>query len=137
MDFIEDFDDAPAWDAYVESHPQSRFCQMYAYRYLEEVYGYKPRYSAFLKDNRLVGAVPAFEVKSMFFGRRFVSQPFSEYGGLLLDHDLNEQDVHEIMNWLKQFMKSSGVRAFEMHGRQGIGSHDCDRYLIQSNVQSY
>jgi CelD/BcsL family acetyltransferase involved in cellulose biosynthesis len=137
MDFIDDFDDAQAWDAYVENHPESRFCHLYAYRYLQDVYGYKPRYSAFRKGGRLVGVLPAFEVKSLFFGRRLVSQPFSEYGGLLLDRDLSEPDIQEIMGELKQFLTSNGARALEMHGRQGIGSCDYDPYLTKSNAQSY
>ncbi len=137
MDFINDFCDAPAWDAYVANHPQSRFCQLFAYRCLEPVYGYTPRYSAFRKGGRLVGVLPAFEVNSLFFGRRLVSQPFSEYGGLLLDRDLTEQDFQEIVCYLHDFIKVSGARALEMHGRQGIGSRDSDPYLTRTNPQSY
>jgi len=137
MDFIDDFHDAQVCGAYVENYPESRFCQLYAYRCLEDVYGYKPRYAAFSKCGRLVGVLPAFEVKSLFFGRRFVSQPFSEYGGLLLDGDLSEPDFQEIMRHLNEITESSGARALEMHGRQGIGSCDSDPYLIKRNAQSY
>jgi len=137
MDFIDDFGDEQAWDSYVESHPECRFCHLYAYRYLADVYGYKPRYLAFREGGRLVGVLPAFEVKSLFFGRRFVSQPFSEYGGLLLNGDLSEPDFQAIMRYLQQFTKSSGARALEMHGRQGIGSCGFDPYLIKGNAQSY
>ena len=137
MEFIDDFNDAPAWDAYVENHPESRFCQLSAYRCLEDVYGYKARYAAFRKDGRLVGVLPSFEVKSLFFGRRLVSQPFSEYGGLLLDRDLSDGDVEEIMRYLNEITAARGARALEMHGRQGIGPCDIERYLIKRNAQSY
>ena len=137
MDFVDDFRDAQVWDAYVENHPESRFCQLYAYRCLEDVYGYKPRYAAFRKGGRLVGVLPAFEVKSLLFGRRLVSQPFSEYGGLLLDRDLSGEDFREIIGYLTQIAESRGARALEMHGRQGIGPCDSEPYLIKRNAQSY
>jgi hypothetical protein len=135
MNFIEDFGDAAKWDSYVEGHAQARFCHLYGYRCLESVYGYTPRYAAFLKDNRIVGVLPAFEVKSLLFGRRLVSQPFSEYGGLLLDENLSQQDVDEIIGYLRE--STAGTRALEMHGRLGIGLHDCGQHLLKSNDQSY
>jgi CelD/BcsL family acetyltransferase involved in cellulose biosynthesis len=135
MNYIEDFRDAAQWDAYVENHPQARFCHLFGYRCLESVYGYTPRYSAFLKNDRIVGVLPAFEVKSMLFGRRLVSQPFSEYGGLLLDEDLRQEDVEEIIHYLRA--STAGARSLEMHGRLGIGPHDCEQYLLKSNAQWY
>jgi hypothetical protein len=137
MDFIDNFGDARQWDEYVESHPQSRFCHLYAYRCLEDVYGYTPHYLAFLKGGKIVAALPAFETRSLFFGRRLVSQPFSEYGGLLLNDDLAEDEVREIMGHLRQFAAAKGGRALEMHGRQGMGSRDWKPYLIEGNAQSY
>ena len=135
MNYIEDYSDAARWDAYVDNHPQARFCHLYGYRCLESVYGYTPRYSAFLRDDRIIGVLPAFEVKSMLFGRRLVSQPFSEYGGLLLDGNLDPTDLEEIVRCLRE--SARGARALEMHGRLGIGSYDCDQYLLKSNAQSY
>jgi hypothetical protein len=134
MNFIEDFSDAGKWDAYVENHSEARFCHLYGYRCMQRVYGYTPRYSAFLKNGRIVGVLPAFEVRSLLFGRRLVSQPFSEYGGLLLDEDLSPEDVKEIIRYLRE---TAGARALEMHGRLGIGSHDCEQYLLKGNAQSY
>jgi hypothetical protein len=135
--FVEDFGNGREWDRYVENHPESRFCQLYAYRCLEPVYGYKPRYAAFLKEGRIVGVLPAFEVRSLFFGRRLVSQPFSEYGGLLLDDDLSDEDLEKIVQHLKGWAEAAGVRGVELHGRLGIGERDCDRFLAKANAQSY
>src|SRR5262245_43472175 len=89
IELVEDFSDAAAWDSYVESHPEGRFSQLFGYRCVEHVYGYKPHYLSFLRAGRLVGVLPAFEARSALFGCRFLSQPFSEYGGFLLDEDLD------------------------------------------------
>jgi serine/alanine adding enzyme len=137
MEFIEHFGDSRQWDEYVEGHVQGRFCHLSAYGCLEEVYGYTPRYLTFRKDGRVAGVLPLFEVRSLFLGQRLVSQPFSEYGGLLLNDNLSLDEVREIMARLREFTRSRGIRSLEMHGRQGvIGNVDWKPHLIRGNVQS-
>ena len=136
MDVITDFSDQQRWDAYVQAHPESRFCHLSAYRCLKEVYGYTPCYFGFQKQERLVGVLPAFETSSMFFGRRLISQPFSEYGGFLLDPDLDGSDFQEIIQHLKTFLAKRQLRGLEMHGRSGVAIQDLPDSLTKSNDQS-
>src|ERR1700674_4505638 len=96
IDVIADFDDSKTWDAYVHGHQEARFCHLFAYRCIQKAYGYIPRYFGFVRNNTLVGVLPAFETTSLFFGRRLVSQPFSEYGGFLLDPDIGQEGFREI-----------------------------------------
>jgi CelD/BcsL family acetyltransferase involved in cellulose biosynthesis len=116
-----DFTDAAAWDQYVEEHPQGRFSQLFGYRCLQEVYGYVPRYVGFLAAGRLVGVLPAFEARSALFGRRFLSQPFSEYGGFLLDAHLDAASQEEIFAATLALMRERRFTVLETHGNLGAG----------------
>jgi CelD/BcsL family acetyltransferase involved in cellulose biosynthesis len=136
LDVINDFADQNAWDTYVHAHSESRFCHLFAYRCVEKAYGYRPRYFGFVKNNALVGVLPAFETASLFFGRRLVSQPFSEYGGFLLDADLAEEDFQEIIEHLKRFLSDRKLSGLEMHGLFTKPPGDSDHYLTKTNPQS-
>lgn len=127
--------DTAEWDRYVLAHPQSRFCHLSAYACLQSTYGYSPRYFAFRKGGKVVGGLPAFQMRSLFFGSRLVSQPFSEYGGLLLDDGLDEGDRHVIFGELRALTLAQGVPSLEMHGACGIEGADPQRYLVKDNAQ--
>src|SRR5713101_3861079 len=135
IDTITDFTDEKTWDAYVHAHPESRFCDLFAYRCVEKAYGYRPRYFGFVKNNKLVGVLPAFETRSLFFGRRLVSQPFSEYGGFLLNPDLAEEDFQEILEQLKRFLSArkqaerSGLKVVERSDNSTLVSEFFPLYL--------
>src|SRR6266404_1524599 len=136
MEIIPNFEDQKLWDAFVESHPQSRFCHLLAFRSIEKTYGYKPRYFGFIKNNQLVGVLPTFETSSLFFGRRLVSQPFSEYGGFLLDPTLTEEDFKSIIEYLRQYLPDHKMTGLEMHGFFNPSSQQSDQYLTKTNLQS-
>jgi hypothetical protein len=86
------FDDplAPAWDAFVAASPGGRAVHLSGYKSaVETVYRLEPFYRAFLDPAGRVRAVfPGFFHPSRIYGRKIVSQPFSEYGGILLSSDL-------------------------------------------------
>jgi CelD/BcsL family acetyltransferase involved in cellulose biosynthesis len=136
MDIVSDFTDAGRWDRYVAAHPQSRFCHLFGYRSIERAYGYRPRYFAFLRRGEIAGVLPAFEAKSVFFGTRLVSQPFSEYGGMLLNEDVTESEWSEIAAGLREFLRAGRIGALEMHGRQGLPGA-AGAGLSEGNCQQY
>jgi len=136
IEVVPDFDDPLEWDRYVADHSQSRFCHLFAYRCIERSYGYRPRYFAFVKGGAIVGVLPAFETASLFFGRRLVSQPFSEYGGMLLDPDVTEAAFAEIIAGLRSFLAVRKIPGLEMHGRLGI-PEPLGTPLVESNQQQY
>jgi CelD/BcsL family acetyltransferase involved in cellulose biosynthesis len=137
IEIVPYFSDAERWDRYVADHSQSRFCHLFAYRCIERSYGYRPCYFAFRERGSIVGVLPAFETTSLFFGKRLVSQPFSEYGGMLLDADLSEAAFAEIIAGVRSFLSTRRIPALEMHGRQGILSETLGDPLIESNQQQY
>ncbi len=135
MEIVADYPDAQSWDSYVENHPQGRYCHLFAYRALEGVYGYKPHYFGFLRQDRLVGVLPMFEASSLLFGKRLVSQPFSEYGGFLVDDDWSEPEFRQALEAVEAFAAARGVSELELHGRQGLPAGRWPEHLALSNAQ--
>jgi len=137
MEVIPDFSDAQRWDSYVEKHSQSRFCHLFAYRCIQRAYGYIPRYFAFLRGGEIVGVLPAFETASLLFGKRLVSQPYTEYGGMLLNCDVTSAEFAEIAEGLGEFLHANRLLAIEMHGRQGILSDSLGASFREENAHEY
>lgn len=118
---VNDWTDAKAWDTFVEGHDQARFCHLFRYGDVVACYGYRPIRIAFVRDRSLVAVVPAALTTSLLFGRRLVSQPFSEYGGLLIDPSLDSEDVSRIFHLIEDYLeRHSRIRSIELHGRHGI-----------------
>jgi CelD/BcsL family acetyltransferase involved in cellulose biosynthesis len=120
IDISTDSGSPDEWDAYVESHPEGRFCQLFGYRCVERVYGYKPWYLTFRSAGKIVGVLPCFEARSLLFGRRLLSQPFSEYGGFLLNQDLPADERRAIVDSVRTFLQAKGLRVLETHGNYGM-----------------
>jgi len=119
--FAEDWSDSAAWNRFVEGHDQARFSHLFAYGDVVACYGYKPVRLAFTRDGALIAVLPASIAGSIFFGRRLVSQPFSEYGGLLVDPELSPDDLHEIECFLREYLaRRKSLHMIEMHGNHGI-----------------
>jgi CelD/BcsL family acetyltransferase involved in cellulose biosynthesis len=118
----DDWSDRASWDAFVEAHDQGRFCHLYGYGDVVACYGgYKPVRLAFLKGRTIVAVLPATAVRSLFFGRKLVSQPFSEYGGLLIEPTLSAADADTIYALVSDYLKRHlSLRAVELHGDHGI-----------------
>ena len=121
IEVVRESPDPGAWDRFVEAHPEGRFSQLHGYRCIEAVYGYRPCYLGFEKEGRLVGVLPSFRARSLLFGRRLLSQPFSEYGGFLLDPGLAESDAAAIVERVRGVLRELRVPLLETHGGQGQG----------------
>jgi lipid II:glycine glycyltransferase (peptidoglycan interpeptide bridge formation enzyme) len=128
---VDEWADPAAWDAFVRVHPQSRYCQLFGYGRVVSCYGYRPHYLAFRRNGELVGVLPAAEVSSMLYRRRLVSQPFSEYGGILLHPELSSEDVQAALQALQRYLgQSGGFPSLEIHGNHGLG--DMPRTLTRT-----
>jgi FemAB-related protein (PEP-CTERM system-associated) len=76
------------WDRYVESHPRATVAHLAAWgRIAREAYGHDSVYLAAEDGGEVVGALPLVLVRSRLFGRRLVSMPFLDYGGVLAEHE--------------------------------------------------
>jgi serine/alanine adding enzyme len=77
-----------SWDRFVESHPRATVAHLAAWgQVAREAYGHEPVYVRAEDGGEVCGVLPLVFVKSRLFGRRLVSMPFLDYGGVLADPD--------------------------------------------------
>lgn len=75
-----------AWDAYVGRHADTTLCHTSAWmRAVQQTWGHTPHHLAARRDNRTVGVLPLFHVRSRLFGSMLVSTPNAVYGGAIGD----------------------------------------------------
>lgn len=109
------------WDAYVRAHPEGRFCHLSGY--LEAVrasYGAVPHRFALRHDGRLCGVVAASAARTLLFGRKWVSLPYGEYGGFLVDADVPADAARALGGALVGAARRAGARAVEVNGLLGL-----------------
>ncbi len=103
---------AGAWDGFVQDHPWGRFIHLSGFkRAVEAVYGLKPEYWLHIKGDRIDAIFPSFHHRSILSGKRLISQPFSEYGGVLFSPGLEPDRRTEVLNGLKTVIE--GIRQRE------------------------
>ena len=74
------------WDRYVRTAPGGTFFHQLGWRWLvERVFGHRAHYLTALRDGRIVGVLPMFELQSLLFGHSLVSIPFAIGGGIVAD----------------------------------------------------
>lgn len=111
---------ARAWDQFVETHPEGRFCHLFGYRRaLEEGHGYKCVYLEIRSGEELVGVFPS--VAARYGSRRLVSQPFNEYGGPLTN-GLSVPQYTRLSRLLFEAAAAAGCGSVEIRG--GVGCED-------------
>ena len=109
------------WNAFVAAHPEGRFC--HRSEYLEAVhaaYGFPARRFAIRRDGRLLGVLAASACRSLLFGRKWVSVPYGEYGGFLIDPAAEAADVARLVEAAGDAARSERARHFELNGILGL-----------------
>jgi FemAB-related protein (PEP-CTERM system-associated) len=77
-----------AWDRFVEQHPQATVAHLSGWgRIIAAAYGHLPVGLMAVEDGEPVGVLPLIAMRSRLFGRRLVSMPFLDYGGVLVAPD--------------------------------------------------
>ena len=130
--------DRERWDQFVNRHPQGRFVHLSCYKdILEKTYSY-PAHFVYVEENReIVALFPFFELRNIFFKTRFISQPFSEYGGILLKENLapetKSKAIQALKRYLNVFLSRRPDSYFEIHG--GLDNPDLMReYFIERRM---
>jgi FemAB-related protein (PEP-CTERM system-associated) len=73
-----------SWDRFVEQHPDATVAHLAAWSAIvRDTYGHRSVSLAAVDDGDVVGVLPLVVMKSRIFGRRLVSMPFLDYGGIL------------------------------------------------------
>ncbi len=76
------------WDRYVHESAQASLYHLTGWkRVIEKTFGHPAFYLYALHDDRMTGILPLIYLKSVIFGKFFVSMPYFNYGGIAAGHD--------------------------------------------------
>jgi FemAB-related protein (PEP-CTERM system-associated) len=75
-----------SWDRFVESHPRATVGHLAAWRTIAaDAYGHRSVGFLAREDGEVTGLLPLVLIRSRLFGRRLVSMPFLDYGGIVAE----------------------------------------------------
>jgi FemAB-related protein (PEP-CTERM system-associated) len=84
------------WDRFVEQHPAATVAHLSGWgRVAAVAYGHRAVTVTAVQDGEPAGVLPLVLLKSRLFGRRLVSMPFLDYGGVLVAPDAAPPGVVE------------------------------------------
>ena len=114
---LETPDVEKSWDRFVEQHPSPTIGHLSAWgRIAARAYGHEPVYLTAEVNGEIAGVLPLVMMRSRIFGRRLVSMPFLDYGGVLAEPDSGvEEPLVEAALATARQLGASGVslRQFE------------------------
>jgi FemAB-related protein (PEP-CTERM system-associated) len=85
LTIVRERDPDKAWDRFVELHPSATVAHLSGWgRIAAAAYGHTPVAILAVEDGEVVGVLPLVSMQSRLFGRRLVSMPFLDYGGVLV-----------------------------------------------------
>jgi FemAB-related protein (PEP-CTERM system-associated) len=104
-------EDPEAWDTFVARHPAATFFHRAGWqRAVEHTFGYRSRCLAALRNRRVVGVLPLFQVPTLPWGRALVSAPQAVYGGAIAD---DPDALDALLRHARALGESLGVRYLE------------------------
>jgi FemAB-related protein (PEP-CTERM system-associated) len=87
-----------SWDRFVEQHPAATVAHLSAWgRIVAGAYGHQSVYLSIDDEGDTLGVLPLILVTSRIFGRRLVSMPFLDYGGVLAAPDAPPGGVEQAL----------------------------------------
>ncbi|MBU0898229.1 MAG: peptidoglycan bridge formation glycyltransferase FemA/FemB family protein [Nanoarchaeota archaeon] len=118
------------WKNFVENHSESNLYHTVEWKnVIEKTYKYKPFYiMAKGNDKKINGILPMFEVRSIFFGKRTVSLPYSHSVGVLGGN----VTVSGLVDFAKKIVDDRGLDYLEIKERPNIklnGLKECPHYI--------
>jgi len=107
---LEDGD--KTWDRFVERHPLATVAHLAAWgAVFESAYGHERVYLVAEEAGEIVGVLPLVVIRSRLFGRRVVSMPFLDYGGILAEPGSEPE----------RRLAAAALDVARRHGAQSIG----------------
>jgi FemAB-related protein (PEP-CTERM system-associated) len=106
-----------SWDRFVESHPRATVGHLSAWGAIaREAYGHESIYLVAEDGGEIVGVLPLVRFASRVFGRRLVSMPFLDYGGVLTEPGRNVEAalVEEALR-VTRLTRSHGLGLRQFH----------------------
>jgi FemAB-related protein (PEP-CTERM system-associated) len=116
------------WDRFVEQHPRATVAHLAGWRrVIGEAYGHQTVGLVAEDDGEVAGLLPLVLIRSRLFGRRLVSMPFLDYGGILAEPGSRaEQALLGAARGLARARgaHSLGLRQFHPSGLPVTAGHD-------------
>lgn len=120
------------WDSYVRQHKQATFFHQIAYRrVVEKSFGHTAYYFVAREDEKIIGVLPLFLIKSLFFGAFLVSMPFCDYGGILAG---NERVRDALIEKVRELGREVSVDCIELRHRYH-NNLDLPKRLVKVNLR--
>ena len=108
------------WDDFVEVSEPGDLCRRYSWKSVfESTYGLPCEYLFAEQDGSLVGILPLVEVAGIFTGKRLVSLPFLDQGGIIAK---DEEVAAELLSTAIRLGGSRGMTGIDLRG----GSYPID-----------
>jgi lipid II:glycine glycyltransferase (peptidoglycan interpeptide bridge formation enzyme) len=133
---VDNWQNYDVWNSFVKKHPEGRYCHLYNYSQVTQCYGYDVRHICFLKTDSIVALIPVTIIKNLVGGTRWISQPFSEYGGLLIAPDVKPEEILHIILLLRNYLAENNSGGYlEFHSNHGIPADFAQRLFLNRNPQ--
>jgi len=124
---------AGAWDAFVQAQPGGRMVHLAGYKpAVEATYGLEPFYRMYESGGEIRAVFPGFFHASRLYGRKILSQPFSEYGGILLSSSSPAAERAAILDAFeaaaKRALAVKGFAHLEMRSSLSLTAEEARRF---------
>ncbi len=111
---------APAWDAFVASHPSGTFFHLAAWStIIRQAFGHDVHYTFAEQDGAITGVLPLARVKTLLFGDTLISVPFCVYGGPL---SVDSESAAALLTHAETLLRQTSANAVEFRHREEIDS---------------
>ncbi len=133
---VDNWQNPDAWNNFVKQNREGRYCHLHHYSEVVKCYGYTVRHICFLKSDTIVALIPVTIIKNLVRGTRWISQPFSEYGGLLVAPDVKPEDVLHIIQLLRTYLAENNPGGYlEIHGNHDVRADLAQHQFLNRNPQ--
>ncbi|OVE82266.1 hypothetical protein BVY03_01340, partial [bacterium K02(2017)] len=123
--------DFELWQNYIQTNDEAHCSDLGAWRLLyQELYGIDDYSYVYLQDDKILGVVSLYHIKSKLMGNMLVSCPYFGYGGLYAD---NQQIKSILLNHVSELAKSLGVDYIEFRLNHALNTP----YQVNSGFMEY
>ena len=110
------------WQSYIMRHPFSGFAHRIEWKkVVEATYGHRSCYIMAYQNNRIVGVLPLFMIKSIIFGKFMITSPYLTHGGLICDHGNVGQ---KLLVYARDIARNNGIDYMEIRNDENIDGFD-------------
>lgn len=109
--------DEKEWDAFVREQDNATFFHLIGWKNIvEKTYKHKSYYLLAKEDDEIKGILPLFLMKSALFGKKLISVPFCDYGGVCAN---DEQTKNLLIEEAKKITKEKCADYLELRQLHG------------------